>query len=384
LVQWPLPWSVLNAIGALLGLGALGLELVRLARAGALRPRLAWLRQPEIWALALLSVLLVIHSAGWPIVGWDSRSIWLFRAKQLVYHGHLTAADATNPLNFFSHMEYPLLFPAWLAHFAPATPLREREAAVGAILLGLALFGWVWWLSRRSLGRWVGAAFLGTVWMITMATAERVYADGYLTLFLLAALFSLEHEDTEPFGWLALLGAGLTKSEGLFFAAFVAAPFLLLHPRFRTRSWLRRLAPATVLLMAAIPPLWARAVGVRGQYADAHLPATLSTAFARLGTIASGVARLTRQSVPLATLGAALVLYLVLERLGRRSALSRVMAGVAVAIVAFSIAVLMVSPYDLATQVDDAMGRLLSHATLALLAAVLVALTASAAPASSA
>jgi hypothetical protein len=373
-VQRPLPWTALTVVGALLGAAAIALELRRRLRGGDLRACLGLLRQPELWGLGLLSAIMVRHALLAPIVGWDGRSIWLYRAKQVAHHGYLAAADALNPLNFFSHMEYPLLVPTWLAHFAAASPFREREAAVAAILLELALFGYLWWISSRTLGRWVGAAFLGTVWLVTMAASERLFADGFLGLLLLAALFSLEDEDTAPFGWLALLGAALTKAEGLFFAAAVAGLFLLLHPRFRARPWPRRLAPAAVLLVGAIPPLWARAIGVHGQYAEARLPATVGVTAGRLGAIGSGVFQLARESVPLASLGAALVLYLVLEATGRRSPLSRVMAGAGLAIIAFSVAVMMVTPYELSEQVNVAMERLLSHAVLALLAAVLVAL----------
>jgi hypothetical protein len=380
LLQKPLPWGALSVVGAILAALAIAFEVRRAVRTGTLRSRFGWLRRPEWWGIAVLTAIMIRHASIWPIIGWDGRSIWLYRAKQVAYNGYLTIADAINPLNFFSHMEYPLLFPTWQAHFATATAFREKEAAIGAMLLEVGLFAYLWWISRRRLGRWVGAAFMGAVWVVTMAGAERGYADCFVTLFLLSAMFSLEHEDTEPFGWLAVVGASLTKSEGLFFSGFAAGLYLLLHPRFRARPLLSRFAPAALLLIGALPPLWARLIGIRNQYADAQAPLSFSVALDRLGIIYSGVAKLIRESTPLAHLAGGLAVYLLLEKFGRRSPQARVMVGTATGVVVFSVLVLMVTPYDLHLQVSTAMERLLLHAVQALLAAILVVLTTTRAP----
>jgi hypothetical protein len=377
IVQRPLPWTALTVTGLVLGLGALLLAFWRAAPREELRRRLAWLRCPESWAMVGFSALLVRHMVIWPIIGWDGRSIWLYRAKQVAYNGYLTIADAVNPANFFSHMEYPLLYPTWLAHFASSGPVREKELAVAAMALQLLLISTVWWLSRERLGRWVGAAFTGAVFILTASMSERGYADGFLTLFLLVMLFALEREELEPFGWLAAVGAALTKGEGLVFAGLAGGFFLLAHPRFRAKRFLPRFLPALPVALGAVPVLWARLIGIKNQYTGAKLPPTFELCIERLLKIWNGTAKVARESNAVSYLLAALGMYAVLEYLGRRSPLSRVMVATALGIVLFSFAVMMVTPYDVAGQVDTAMGRLLHHAVIALAAAVLVALTTS-------
>jgi hypothetical protein len=379
LVQKPLPGTALMVLGLVLGAAALVLSFRGRARA-ELRQRLAWVRQPESWAGVAFAALLIRHMDVWPIIGWDGRSIWLYRAKQVIYDGYLTVADAINPENFFSHMEYPLLYPTWLAQFAWPGPLRERELALAGMALQLLLISTVWWLSRRRLGRWPGSAFAGAVFVATAAMSERGFADGFITMFLLAMLFLLDSEELEPLGWLAGLGAALTKGEGLVFALMAAGLFVLFHPRFRARRWRPRLLPPLVLLVGAIPPLWAKFIHIRNQYDGAKLPPTLALKLDRLVIIWNGMAKLARELNLVAYAPAALGVFVALELLRRRNWTARVMAGVGIGIALFSVTVMMVTPYDVASQVDTALGRLLVHTTLVLSAAGLVALTAEPGP----
>jgi hypothetical protein len=375
LVQKPLPWTVLTATGLALLPAALMVSFWKRPPAEELRARLAWVRHPECWAMIVFSAALIRHMDLWPIIGWDGRSIWLYRAKQVLWNGFLTIADAVNPENFFSHMEYPLLYPTWMAHFASSGPVREREIAVGVMLLQVFLTITVWWLSRRRLGRWTGAAFAGAVYVVCAGMSERGFADGFLTMFLVLMGFLLESEELEPFGWVAALGAALTKGEGLIFASMMAGLFLLFHPRFRAKPWLPRLLPLVGLPLAAAPAIWAKVIAIKSQYAGAKLPATSTMALHRLEIIWNGIVKLARESNPVAYILGALAMYLVLEYLGRRSWLSRILAVTALGIAAFSAAVLMVTPYDLAEQVGTAMSRLLQHSVFVLAAAVLAALT---------
>jgi hypothetical protein len=373
LVQKPLPFTILAVAGTLLGAAVLVPCIRRLADVGHRRRALAWMRQLETWGMLLLGGVLVRHMSLWPIIGWDGRSIWLFRAKQIAHNGFVTTADAINPLNFA--MDYPLLLPTWLAHFGAVGPMREREVGVGGVLLHLGLVACLWAVSRQRLGRFVGAAFTAAVFVVTTGTIERGYADGLVTLFLLNMMFCLDSDDQEPYGWLAALGACLTKREGLVFAVMASGLFLLAHPRFRARRLWRRLLPTLALLPALAYLLWTKAVGIREGYSGAKIPVTFQMACDRLGTIWFGVAAIARESKPIATGFAALASYLALEAVGRRSWLTRVMVGTAVGIVLFSYFVMLTTPYDLSWQVSTAMERLLSHAVLVLLGAVLVALT---------
>ena len=374
LVQRPLPFGALTAIGVTLALAALALEGRQVVLARDWRDRLRWVRQPETWLLGAFVALLLWHMAIWPVVGWDGRSIWIYRAKQIAFNGFLTVADAVNMENFFSHMEYPLLYPTWLAHFATGAPFRERELAVGAVLLHLCLTVALGWLARRRLGRWVGAAFVGAVWVVTAGSVERGYADGLLTELLLMMMFALDDAALEPFAWLAGLGAALTKQEGLVFAVLLGGLFLLLHPRFRARRLWPRFAPVLVVLPAAVPALWARLIHIHDQYAGAKVPLRWAVAVDRLVIIWNGVFSIARESPPIALVPALIGGYLALELAGRRSWAARLMAATAAGEVLFSVSVMMMTPYDLAGQVSTAMERLLLHALFALLAAIMVAL----------
>ncbi|HXU81238.1 MAG TPA: hypothetical protein VN914_07560 [Polyangia bacterium] len=380
LLQRPLPFTALMVLGLVLGAAALVLSLRGRDLRGEWTRRLAWVRQPETWGMVAFSALLVRHMDVWPIVGWDGRSIWLYRAKQIAYNGYLTVADAINPENFFSHMEYPVLYPTWLAQFLLPGPLREREVALGIMALQLLLISTIWWLARRRLGRWPGAAFTAAVFLLTAANSERGFADGFISLFLLAMLFLLESEELEPLGWLAGLGAALTKGEGLVFAAMAGGLFVLFHPRFRAKRWLPRLAPPLVLLFGALPPLWAHVIGIKNQYTGAKLPPTLALKLDRLLIIWNGMGRLARELNFVAFIPAALGIFVVLEITRRRSWTARIMAAVGVGTVLFSVAVMMVTPYDVADQVQTALGRLLCHTAIVLGAAALAALTAEPTP----
>jgi hypothetical protein len=374
LLQKPLPWKVLTWAGLALLPVALAVSFLGRDLKAELRARIGWARHPETWIVMAFGALLIRHMDLWPIIGWDGRSIWLYRAKQVLYNGYLTVADAVNLDNFFSHMEYPLLFPTWMATFASSGPFREREIAIGIMLLQLLLTAAVWWLARRRLGRLAGSAFTGAVLLVCGSMTERGFADGILTTFLVAMAFLLDSDELEPFGWVAALGAALTKSEGLIFALMAAGLFLLCHPRYRAKRWLPRLAPLLLLPVAAAPALWAKAIAIKSQYADAKLPQTWDIFCKRLDIIWSGLAKVARDSNPVAYLLAALAMFLVLEYLGRRSWLSRILVITSVGSAVFSVGVLMVTPYDLPGQVDTAMSRLLQHAVFLLAAAVLVAL----------
>jgi hypothetical protein len=375
LLQKALPWTALTVVGLILAVVAPVLSIDRRRLGEQLRGCFAWIRHGETWGALALSAALVRHMAIWPIIGWDGRSIWLYRAKQLAINGFLPAADAANLQNYFSHMEYPLLFPAWLALFGSGGPLREREIGVAVMLLQVGLLAGLWWLSRRRFGRWTGAAFAGAVFIVSAGMAERGYADGFVSMFLVCMLLALDDEPLEPFGWLAALGTMLVKSEGLIFAVMGGFWLLLLLPRFRARRWLPRLAPALLLLPSLAQGAWTRAVGIKSQYAGAHLP-TWHAALDRMQVIVNGVAKLTRESNPLAHLPAALACYLVLELVGRRNWFTRAASLTALGVLVFTVGVMLVTPYDLAWHVETAVGRLLLHSLFALVVAVLVGLTA--------
>jgi hypothetical protein len=173
---------------------------------------------------------------------------------------------------------------------------------------------------------------------------------------------------------MAALAAALTKREGLLFAAAAAALFVAFHPRFRAKRWLPRLASPLILAPAAAHALWTRAVGIKDTHAGATLPAGWRDLSVRLRAVGTGIMGFERTEVPLALGTAALLTYVLLELIGYRSWLARILAGTGLAVIAFSVLAMLISPYDVAWQVSTALDRMLGHAALCFFAAVIAAL----------
>jgi hypothetical protein len=367
LVQRPLPWRALQVAGLVFALAAAAV-LVRARRKSL---ELAWLRQGEVWAAMAFSALATWHVSAWPIVGRDGRSIWLYRAREVAHDGFLRISDAVNMENFFSHMEYPLLFPGWLAQFT-FKGLQERQMTMGAPVLFVGLFACLWVITRRALGRWTGAALAGAVFFATVAAVGRGFAEAYLSIFLLLMIFCFDRDDLEPLGWLAALAAALTKREGLAFAAAALVLFVVFHPRSRRKRWFWRPAPLLALVPGLAHAWWTRHIGIKDTHAGAKT--TWLVVEPRVRPLLNGIMSFERSS-PVVALGtAALFTYVMLEIIGHRSWLARMLAGTGFAIVGFSAVALLLSPYDLNYMVTNALERLLGHGTLCFLAAVVVAL----------
>jgi hypothetical protein len=367
--QRPLPWRALQGVGLVLALAAAALLVGRSAWRKSLD--LAWLRRGEVWAAMAFSALATWHVSAWPVVGRDGRSIWLYHARQIAHDGFLRAADAVNMENFFSHMEYPLLFPAWLTQFT-FQGLQERQMIMGAPALFVGLFACLWVIARRALGRWTGAALAGAVFFGTVASVGRGFAEAYLSIFLLLMIFCLDREDLEPLGWLAALAAALTKREGLVFAAAGLVLFVIFHPRFRRKRWFWRPAPLLALVPGIAHAWWTRAIGIKDTHAGAKT--TWRLLEPRVRPLLNGIMGLERAS-PIIALGtAALFTYVLLEIVGHRSWLARMLAGTGFAVVGFSALATLMSPYDVNYMVSTALERLLAHGALCFLAAVVVAL----------
>src|SRR5690606_6935028 len=113
-----------------------------------------WLRVPEHALFAALLLVLLARAVLLPISGWDGRSIWLFQAHRLFAHGLVPVDELRAASTLWSHPDYPLLLPAWLASFSALAPgFDEQGAALAiAVLIGACL-ALVWQLARPLLGR---------------------------------------------------------------------------------------------------------------------------------------------------------------------------------------------------------------------------------------
>jgi len=372
-------WS--NVAGLAACLAVLAPRAVAWARHPSKSPGLMEaLRMPENVLFGLALGLLFFIMCNLPIALWDGRSIWLLKAKQLFCNGMMSGADLRDPpLPYQS--EYPLLHPAWMAHFSGLVPAyNERLAAAGVPVLLAAVLAMVWQLLRRFTSRGVGAAVALAAFLSVAHLAAGGYADGLLMFLLLIEFLALQHSDSESLGWLAAAAASLTKSEGVIFASLVAGLCVLAVPYLKDRSRARRLAPFLVLVPGFGHILWARIAGLVGAFAGIDWSGVARQAGERLGVIvavssaalaAPGYTRshaLVWEGV--AGLFVALAIWLGARSPGRSGTLSVL---VALACLAFAVTSMLVTPLDLAWHVRTAMDRLLLHpALLALVAPFLL------------
>jgi hypothetical protein len=197
-----------------------------------------------------------------PISGWDGRSIWLFQAHRLFAHGFVPADELRAPETLWSHPDYPLLLPGWLASFSALAPaFDERAAALAiAVLLGACL-ALLWQLARPRIGRGAAAAYALALWLAIDHATAGGYADGFLLCFLTIQFLAFASRRHAAVGWLAAAAASLVKAEGLVLAGSLAALFALdawRRGELAPRRWLQ---PFLVLAPAAVHAVWTRAQG---------------------------------------------------------------------------------------------------------------------------
>jgi len=379
-LQLPLAGLPLGLIGFLAGAAAVW----RLGGSGtfltALRNRVGGAAgRPENWVLvaALLGVL--VRMALLPMTLWDGRSIWLLRAHQIRDAGRFALTDALHPdYAAWTHPSYPLLLPGWLAHFtAFSGGWDERAAGLGIAVLLAAVVPLDWGLARARLGRWLGAAFVLSVFSSVGYLTAGAYADGFLVLLLLLALLALASPAMERVGWLAAAAASLLKDEGLVLGAIVAVTCLLSLPHLRARRPARRFLPLLVFVPMLMHMSWTRVWGVPPPYVNVPWRLAAEQWQARLGIILAqtwNVLHLegyTRCHALLwAGMGGALVTLggAVARTLDRVSRTAIVVAALSAALAFLA---LMRSPFDLWWHTSTAVDRLLLHAAaFALLAAL--------------
>jgi hypothetical protein len=336
--------------------------------------------RPHVETLAFGAMLaaLVAVAPLRPIALWDGRSIWLLQARRLFAHGLVPVAELRLPDARWSHPDYPLLLPAWIAQLAGAAPeLDERLAALAIALLAAGCALALWALARARLGRAAGAAFaLALLLAVDHATAGG-YADGLL-LLLLGIGFLAFASGERAAGWIALAAASLAKSEGLFLALPIALAFTVLE--WRRAASLRLLLPGA----AAFAPAVAHALWTRAQGVDSVLKE--QSAAALLGDLGGRVALAVRLAPELWTAqgytqlrqilwqGAAALLLVAALGLRRRSVPRDAALAllVAAAWIAFAFAAIGALPEPVDWFVESALDRLLAHpAALLVLAALL-------------
>lgn len=185
---------------------------------------------------ALFLGLVLLRALQAPMVAWDERAFWAFKAKVLAHEGSFDGAVFHDLDRVHPHRRYPPLIPlfeAWIAG-----PDGWDDGAVKAffpLFLGalvLVLYPWL----RRRVGRPGALAAvcvfvaLPSVGVMKEGGAASGYADLPLGLFLAALALGIR-EGLEGEGGCALagaagVGAALTKNEALAYLVLLGAALL--------------------------------------------------------------------------------------------------------------------------------------------------------------
>lgn len=251
------------------------------------------------FALAVLTAAAVavflISSLSEPLWQNDYLAIWGFKGKTIFLSGSLPGRLFHDPQTAWSHPEYPLLLPLWLASLSALTGSWNDHALAlffplieAALLLAMSGF-----LRRRSSAEGAGMAALLTALFFPLfrpasaGTAEIPLAFAFVLLST-ALLDLLETGGAAAAGRLALaslLACGI-KQEGTLFVAVLAAWLGL--AAVRRRGAIPRAAFAALLVPAAFQGLVLR-IG-RGPLSDRDFDLT----YLRLDRAAELLRRLER------------------------------------------------------------------------------------------
>ncbi len=345
-------------------------------------------RRPENYLWALLLAGFAAELARHPLDGWDGRSVWLFAAKRVLFHGMLWQADARWPPFSFSHPEYPLLFASWAALFCRmAGAFNERLVGVSIAALDLPLMALLWSLARSRLGRFTGAVLAAAVAAAAWGWSALGYQDGTLLLLLTALALARLDRDASLSGSFAG-AASLLKQEGLLLAPLIWIAIAMARPAESLRARLRSAASEAVQVVPWIAPgvawvAWARWNGLPNHYGGIRWAEALSHAGARSLAIAQYLWAHFRgapffRDACIAALCAAAV---AASRRGRlRSPDARPLSFAAAACFAAMAGVFLVTPSHLEWHMANAAHRVFLHGAALLLAGALSALAANGAP----
>ena len=321
---------------------------------------------PLLMAAALLALAIVTGAmaGAWdanPQGGWDAWSIWNLRARFLAAPGGLPAR-AWSPLLSWTHPEYPLLLSGFVARcwvYAGSTSDAAPIATGYLFFLALlaVLVGGVAVWRGRALGIAAGLILLGSPSLLHEAPSQ--YADIPLACYFAGAiLFALLDRP-----WMAGLFAGLaawTKDEGaLFLLVFLAAVAILRGGRLRAAA--AGALPGALLLTIFKFALAPRASTFFGQGGSAMAARLFDSV--RIGQTLTGfgheVSAMGVQwyhpALPLLALAAAL-------RFDRARRADLLFAGsIAAAMLAGYFAIFLITPFDLAWQLQTSLYRLLAQ-----------------------
>ncbi|HEX4826068.1 MAG TPA: hypothetical protein VFV19_17350 [Candidatus Polarisedimenticolaceae bacterium] len=372
-LAWPVAWLAgCAAVGALVhvatwtqigvpwwawrfaGWAALTIVALRRRLPAASRP------SPEALVPAALVALLLVQMAVLPVTGWDGRSIWLFHAKQIFFHGKLALADLRLGDSEWSHPVYPALVPAVMALFAGASRVfDERDAALAVALIWSGALAALWVLARGAMGRWTGALVTLTAFFALAGLTTDLYMDGIVAVLLAVTILAFADDALVPVGILAAAAVSLVKVEGAAAAVVLAMT-------------VRR--PKPILFVPALLPLlhavWLRMNGVtefQARIDPSAIPSKLPVVAAGIASVlargAQGQQHETQLLLRIGLVGLAAGAALAAMRIGSSLRVRVALAGAA--LVAMAIVLGAAMPQDAPWVVTWTLDRLLLHPALA-------------------
>lgn len=215
-------WSV----GALLVPAAAAVALLLVTQAPVRGPA----SEGRLWAWVAGAAVApaVLLAAAAPVGGWDFRYIWGLKARVFALAGAHDGTWLAWPGHYFSHPDYPPLWPDLLAVAALAGGEATRAAALWHGVGVAALAAACWWLAAgASPGRRGLAAIAGAWTPALMLPAYAGYAEPLLALAAAVALGVLHqrHAANPPPPWvlaISVAALSLVKNEGTALATGVA------------------------------------------------------------------------------------------------------------------------------------------------------------------
>lgn len=363
-----LPWVIASAV-------AVGLAARRISP--TVLPHLSGL---ELAALASLSSFPLL-TFRYPPAAWDARSIWWFHAEWFLAGGSQAAAALGDPVNQFSHPDYPPLSSAATAGLWSILGTDDaRLAQAGTVVLtwcGLLLLAALVYLlmpQRKPFELAVGAGLVVVASTLFPGHATNGYVDVLWSAWFAAAAVALllhpPRSGLVTIGVLALAVAALTKNDAL-------PPCLALVALFAVRSRKVPLAPIGVLAAAAAWAVLVRSLGAEADLATSErLGALLSfdgQLLSRLGEAWAGV----RPYMFGPAAWWAAVTALAVPHLVRRRRCAEIGSGaflplLCTLVVASTVAAYVLSPHDLVWHIPASVPRVTIVGRVLLLAEVVL------------
>jgi len=266
--------------------------------------------QKQRWdaiSVALLAVIIVqsayafIYALSVPLFGWDAWFIWFLKARVFFLDQGISSEFLSNA-GYRHHQDYPLLMPLATAFvYGAAGSANETIGKLLYPLQFLSLLSVIYYALSRAAGRRAGLLFaaLSTLVPVIMIHAGGVpgkigplyagdfvgYSDLALSIYFMGAgafLYFHAKEGGRPHLLLAslfLAMAAWTKNEGLTFAGFAVALFLIYRILFKREGILKDALLLVLPIAAVVIPwsLYKAGLGIGSEYVENLSLATIAT-----------------------------------------------------------------------------------------------------------